>query len=182
MPVRMETYERLAREDPDSTWELVCGTVKRKPGMTTAHDDVFEALLRPLIRQLPESDWTIRPGTSRARVPNGNIRIPDLLVVAHAVKMMRRRDNLEVYVEPLPLNVEVWSPSTGTEDRESKVPEYQARGDQDIWLLHPFRRILTAYRHQPDGSYTEQVYSEGTIRPIAPPDVTIDVAALFAER
>lgn len=182
MPVTMETYERLALEDPDSRWELVGGTVERKPGITTGHNDVIDALQFTLMQQLPRSEWVIRPGTSRVQIPNGNVRIPDLFVVARTVKMTRRRDNLEVYVEPLPLIVEVWSPSTGREDRVSKVPEYQARGDLEIWLLHPFRQRLTAHRRHPDGTYAEQVLTSGMITPVALPDVTIDIAALFAER
>jgi Uma2 family endonuclease len=48
-----------------------------------------------------------------------------------------RGDELELYVEPLPLVVEVWSPSTGQYDVDEKLPEYQRRGDLEIWRFHP---------------------------------------------
>ena len=87
---------------------------------------------------------------------------------------------LEVYQVPLPLVIEVWSRSTGTYDVDDKLPEYQRRGDLEIWRLQPYERALTAWRRQPDGSYTETVYSGGSVRPGALPGVAIDLDALFA--
>jgi len=84
-----------------------------------------------------------------------------------------------VYTEPLPLVIEVWSPSTGGFDLATKLPEYQARGDKEIWRLHPLQRIITAWRRQADGSYTEEVYTSGTIQPEALAGVTIDLDALW---
>ena len=75
--------------------------------------------------------------------------------------------------------VEVWSPSTGTFDVDTKLPEYQRRGDLEIWRIHPYDRILTAWRRQADGSYTESIYREGTIQPVALPGVVIDLDTLF---
>jgi Uma2 family endonuclease len=90
-----------------------------------------------------------------------------------------RPTRLEVHQEPLPLVVEVWLPSTGEEDRTEKLPGYQARGDAEIWLLRPQERTLIAAVREPDGSYTEQVYHGGVIRPRALPDATIDLDELF---
>jgi Uma2 family endonuclease len=87
---------------------------------------------------------------------------------------------LEVYEDPLPLVVEVWSPSTGDYDVESKLVEYQRRGDLEIWLIHPYDHTLTAWRRQPDGSYAETRYDGGAVQPAALPDVTIDLDSLFA--
>jgi Uma2 family endonuclease len=84
-----------------------------------------------------------------------------------------------VYTEPLPLVVEVWSPSTGRYDVDRNVPEYQRRGDLEIWRIHPLERTLTAWRRQPDGSYAETVYRSGTVEPVALSAVVIDLEALF---
>lgn len=92
---------------------------------------------------------------------------------------MRGRPGLEVYEGPLPLVVEVWSPSTGEYDVDTKLPEYQRRGDLEIWRLHPFDRTLIAWRRQPDGSYSESQYTGGTVRPVALPGVAIDLDTLF---
>ena len=64
-------------------------------------------------------------------------------------------------------------------DVERKLPEYRARGDLEIWRIHPYDRTLTAWRRQPDGSYVESVYRDGVVRPEWLPNVTIDLDALF---
>ena len=87
---------------------------------------------------------------------------------------------LEAYTDPLPLVVEVWSPSTGDYDVETKLGEYRRRGDLEIWLLHPYSHSLTAWVRQPDGSYVEVHYTGGTVQPAALPGVTIDLDARFA--
>ena len=79
----------------------------------------------------------------------------------------------------MPLVVEVWSPSTGQSDIEEKLREYQQRGDLEIWRIHPYERTLTAWRRQPDGSYTETLYRGGIIEPAAIPNVRIDIDRLF---
>jgi Uma2 family endonuclease len=76
--------------------------------------------------------------------------------------------------------VEIWSPSTGDYDVDEKIPEYQRRGDQEIWRIHYFERTLTAWRHQPDGSYLEAEVNDRTVAPVAFPWVTIDLDAVFA--
>ena len=80
----------------------------------------------------------------------------------------------------MPLVVEVWSPSTGDFDVAVKLREYQLRGDAEIWLVHPYDRTLTAWRRQTDGGYSETLYREGSIEPVALPGVRIELAALFA--
>ncbi len=74
---------------------------------------------------------------------------------------------------------EVWSPSTGGTDVRTKIAEYQERGDLEIWFLHPFERTLLAWRRQPDGTYTEELYRIGKVQPVALPDVTIDLETLL---
>ena len=96
-----------------------------------------------------------------------------------AAHLSDQPNTLEVYERPLPL-VEVWSLSTGEYDIDSKLPEYQARGDLEIWRLHSFDRTLTVWRRRDDGTYTETVITSGTIEPIALPGVTIDLDDLFA--
>jgi Uma2 family endonuclease len=85
----------------------------------------------------------------------------------------------EVYDEPLPLVVEIRSPSTGDYDVEEKLAEYRRRGDLEVWRLHPYERTLTAWRRQPDGSYAETLYRGGIVRPQSLPGVSIDLDALF---
>jgi hypothetical protein len=62
---------------------------------------------------------------------------------------------------------------------DTKLPEYQARGDDEIWRIHPVERTLIAWRKQADGSYVESVHREGVVEPVALPGVRIPLDALF---
>jgi Uma2 family endonuclease len=178
MPISFETYQRVALEDPEGKWELVCGRLREKPPMTMKHNRTARRLHRRLMEQLPELDWEI--GETRLRISGGTFYVPDLTVLPTTLVATLDVDQFEVYAEPVPLVVEVWSPSTGRYDVEDKLQEYQTRGDYEIWRLHPYERTLTTWRRQPDGTYTEEVIRGGTVRPAALPGVSIDLDALFA--
>jgi Uma2 family endonuclease len=106
--------------------------------------------------------------------------MPDLMVVPAAYsEEIRDRPVLAIFSDPLPLVVEVWSPSTGDYDVDAKVPVYQQRGDLEIWRIHPYERTLTTWIRQSDGSYLESTYREGIIHPVALAGVTIDLDELF---
>jgi Uma2 family endonuclease len=137
---------------------------------------------RQLPMQLDPVEFRVRINAGHLRRSDRNYFIPDLFVlpVAYVGADRDRPDILEVYDRPLPLVVEVWSPSTGLYDVEHKFAEYRRRGDIEIWRLHPFERSLTAWRRQPDGSYTESTQTGGTIDPVALPGVTVDLDELFA--
>ncbi|HET7092431.1 MAG TPA: Uma2 family endonuclease, partial [Thermomicrobiales bacterium] len=91
----------------------------------------------------------------------------------------RQPGALDACDEPLPLVVEVWSPSTGDYDVDTKIPVYMQRGDLEIWRVHPHERTVTSWVRQDDGTYQETVYSSGSIRLAAVPGVKIAVADLF---
>jgi Uma2 family endonuclease len=93
--------------------------------------------------------------------------------------LLEQPGSLDAYSDPLPLVVEVWSPSTGDYDIRAKIPVYRQRGDEGIRFIHPFGRTLTAWRRQADGSYLETTYRGGLVRPIALPGVVIDLDTLF---
>ena len=180
MPVTEQTYRQLALEDPEGHWELHCGYLRRKPGMSYDHNRVATRLFRQLDRQLDENDFDIRTNAGHVRLSSQSYYIPDVFVIPMALERPHLGVYaLEVYDAPLPLVVEVCSPSTGDFDVETKLQEYQRRGDREIWRIHPYDHTLTAWRRQPDGSYTETVYRAGSVQPVALPDVTIDLESLF---
>ena len=181
MPVSAETYERVAQEDPDGKWELVCGRLRRKPIMTVEHNQVQRILTRLLGLQLDPREYAVDMDATRLRISTGLYYVPDVCVIPMALirRLRERRGTFEVYDDPMPLVVEVWSPSTGEYDVEQKLREYQLRGDREIWRIHPYERTLTAWRLQPDGTYTETLYTGGTVHPVALPNVTITLADLF---
>lgn len=183
MPVSYETFERVALEDGDGHWELVCGRLRKKPTMTAEHYDAIVALARQLLLQLDPNEFTVRIDMSQVGIPGGSYYIPDLFVVPKSLARGQRRGvrgGLESYTGPLPLVVEAWSPSTGDYDVMTKLPDYQARGDTEIWLLHPYERWLRAWRRQADGSYIELAFTgDAAIEPVALPGVQIALPALF---
>ena len=76
---------------------------------------------------------------------------------------------LAIIPNPSPLVVEVWSPSTGDDDLDTKLPVYHQRGDREIWRIHPYQWTLTGRQRQQDGLDREMIHREGTIRPLALP-------------
>lgn len=176
-----EAYQRLALAEPDRKWELRDGRLEEKPGMTWEHGTFMLVLGHLLVSQLdPRRHRAL--AEVRVRCANGTIFIPDLVVAptAYGDPFRERPGVLAVIAEPLPLVIEIWSSSTEKYDTRAKVPEYQRRGDLEIWLIHPYERTVTAWRRQPDGSYAETLHRDGIVTPAALPGVEIDRAQLFA--
>ena len=180
MPVSERTFKRVALEDPEGHWELYCGQLRRKPGMTYDHNNVAMNLVFQLMQQVDRAVFQVRHNSGHVRRSSESYYIPDVFVFpTKLAEPLRGRIVLENYREPLPLVVEIWSPSTGDYDIEVKLLEYQRRGDLEIWRIHPYERTLTAWRRQPDGSYVEGVHVGGVLEPVALPNVTIDLDNLF---
>ena len=183
MPISFETFERVALEDDGGHWELACGRLRQKPPMTQEHNDAIEGLYAQLVPQLNRSLFRIRTESARLRISLAATYQPDLFVLPNRYRRVRTEpgeSGLETYVEPMPLVVEVWSSSTGSYDVMTKFPEYQQRGDQESWLIHPYERWLHAWRRHADGSYPETLFSgDDTVEAAALPGVRIDLKRLF---
>ena len=180
MPVSEATYRKLAEEDFESGWELVCGELRRKPGMTMAHNTIARIVTHLIQPQLALDDYEVAPNQARLRLPAGNHYVPDVVVIPTSVKPAHKDETgVETYPEPMPLIVEVWSPSTGSYDVETKLRDYQERGDAEIWRIDARDRSITSWVRQSDGSYAERRYTRGAIRLAGLPGVTLDVAELF---
>jgi Uma2 family endonuclease len=177
-----EAYREFALGDPSGGWELVRGHLWERPGMSVAHDRVTMDLVEYLLRQLDRNHYRISAGLARLRVSADTYYVPDVAVIPTALWRRLAEDprTLNAYSEPLPLVVEVWSPSTGKRDIGLKLPDYQRRGDSEIWFTHPFERSLTAWRRTPDGAYVETTYREGIVKPESLPMVAIELDELFA--
>ncbi len=177
-----DAYERLALADDDRHWELWDGVLVEKPGMSTEHNHLMVELAFQIRKQIDPAMFRVRVNSTRVRKPESWF-IPDVVVVPTPLERATRGQpgRLETYSDPLPLVVEIWSPSTGRYDVNRKLPEYMHRGDEEIWRIHPFDKRLTAWRRQPDGSYAELVFLGGIVEVPSLPGVGIDLDALFAE-
>ena len=175
-------YERFVMAGVEGAWELHDGVLVEKPAVTWDHGRVTTRLARQLLPQLDEAEYDVRINEGRVRKLSDTIFIPDLIVVPAAYgRDFVNRMVLAVLPDPLPLVVEVWSPSTGGYDVDTKVPIYMQRGDLEIWRIHPYERTLTIWVRQEDGSYRETVSRTGMVSLSMLPGVKIDLDRLFAE-
>jgi Uma2 family endonuclease len=181
MVVSAPTYTELALSEAGHQLELHDGVLVEKPPMTIGHNWSLDRLSAFFYQQLDLSRFGVRVNSTRLYLPDNTYFIPDLAIIPVAAfeALGDRKDVLEVYASPLPLVVEIWSPSTGDYDVNEKIPRYRERGDLEIWRIHPFERTITAWRRQPDGGYLETVYSAGSIEPIAVPPIRFEIEALF---
>jgi Uma2 family endonuclease len=174
-----EAYQQFMLSGVEGSWELHDGRLVEKPGMTFRHGQIPILLGHFLLSQLDRDAYAV-VSELRVRRSLATILMPDLMVVPTAYsEEIRDRPVLAIFSDPLPLVVEIWSPSTGDYDVDAKVPVYQQRGDQEIWRIHPYERTLTSWQRQPDGSYQETIHRGGIVTPVALPGVAIDLETLF---
>lgn len=175
-------FRRLSLDDPQGRWELYRGQLRERPAMSVSHGRVMDRLLAQLYSRLNLAEFGLRTQHAWLRISPRTYYIPDIAVIPLEMErvLLELPRSLDAYPEPLPLVVEIWSPSTGNYDDNEKIRDYQTRGDLEIWRIHPYDRTLTAWRRQPDGAYVETVYRDGVVHLSALPAVAIDVTALFA--
>lgn len=178
-----QAYQEIALSDDDRTWELYDGQLVEKPGMSAEHGGIASDLHGTLYTQLNRNEFRVRSNHARLRYTPANHYVPDVVVMPAALERALRANpgTLDLYPEPLPLVIEIWSPSTGLFDVATKLAHYRRRGDLEIWRIHPVERTLIAWRRQPDGTYEETLHRGGIIRPEFLPNVAIDFNALFAD-
>ena len=179
--VSEQTYRRIALEEPDRHWELHRGRLREKPPTSVEHNWLAFYLGHLLQSQLDPNEFRLRVNAPRLRRSAANYYLPDVAVIPAALERTLRQHpgSLDAYADPLPLVVEIWSPSTGDYDVNEKLDEYQRRGDLEIWRLHPFERTLTIWQRQPDGTYVETILRDQVVRPAFLPGVAIDLSVLF---
>ncbi len=177
---------RIVLEETDGRAEVFGGTVREKSPTTFGHNELVRRLSRGLILQLPRDQFEVRTNAGHLRISDIDLFIPDVFAVPAAmVDALMAADprQLEVYVEPLPFVVEVWSHEIDDDEIDHKISGYQARGDLEIWRIHPlFRPADHAGSGGDKRTDVMSSRSNGTARCTlhALPDVTIDVTDLFA--
>jgi Uma2 family endonuclease len=180
MPLTQETFAALVLEDIDGRWVIHNQKRREKPPMSLGHNRIARKLMRRLLAELPEDEFDVLVNDGHLALPHGDSYIPDVAIVPiHLLNQLGSDFTFESYSAPLPLVVEVWSPSTGNYDVDAKVPRHQLRGDAEIWRIHPFERTLTAWRRQPDCSYVESAHASDGIALAALPEIAIDLDELF---
>ena len=178
----VEIYKELALQER-GRWEFApCLGLRRKPVMSSEHFWSNSLLSKQLTEQLLGQSYHVSMNGPALQLVDGvHHYLADVCVVPFGLSPppAARPRGLWTVAEPLPLVVEVWSPSTGDYDMETKFAEYKARGDHEIWRIHPYERTVTTWGLQPDGSYSETVYTGGEIPVLWLPGVTIVFDILF---
>ena len=179
--IEYSAYAAFVLEHPDRRWELYRGRLREKPDMAARHSRDQRRLDKQLNRQLDDHDYEVGSNAVRLRAPSGAVFIPDVAVVPTAlVDLLDGRPALETYDEPMPFVAEVWSPSTGDHDVDTKFVEYRTRGDREIWRIHPYERTVIVWRRQVDGSYERSLHTGRPLTLWALPNLAIDLDALCA--
>ena len=172
-------YEEIVLAKPIERWELVAGQLREKPGTSWDHSRVVSDLIDWLYPQLDPRQHLPFIG-AHVRCTKGTVFRPDATIVpVEYGRDFAGRPVLAIFSRPLPFVVEIWSPSTGDYDVDTKIPEYQQRGDMEIWRVHPCQKTITAWRRQPDGDYAESRHDREVIELHALPDVTLALDDLF---
>ena len=176
-----QEYRELALNDPERNWELWDGVPVEKPLMSAIHNAAAFLLGHFLQSQLDWRVFQVNVNGDRTRISPRAYFIPDVIVIPAAYQRALENDPLALGVdaEPLPFVAEVWSPSTGHYDVATKLHAYRQRGDEEIWFLNPYERTLAASRKQPDGTYSETLYTGGIVPVLSLPGVAIDLDALL---
>lgn len=176
-----QEYRELALSDTDHLWELWDGVPQEKPLMSMKHDNVSFLLGHFLQNQLDWNEYRVNVNGGKTRLSPRNYYIPDVVVIPSSYQVPFEDDPgaFNAFTDPLPLVVEVWSPSTGHYDVATKLRGYRERGDVEIWFTHPYDRTLTAWRRQPDGAYMEEIHRGGVIQVSSLPGVAIDLDVLL---
>ena len=173
-------YIEFVETGIDGAWELHDGKLVEKPGMSWKRGQIPAYLGHLLLSQVDLHQFRVVTEL-RVRRLGSSVFLPDLMVVPTSYGNGIADDPaLAIFTDPVSLVVEVWSPSTGDYDVDTKIPVYQQRGDLEIWRIHPYEKSLTRWIRQPDGSYTSSVSYGGLVSPVALPDVTIDLDLIFS--
>ena len=174
-----QEYRELALSDPEHRWELWDGVPREKPLMSMRHNRVAFFVGHLLQLQLDRREYIVNVNGDRARISPRAYFIPDVVVIPASYQELDDPRTLGAYSEPLPLVVEIWSPSTGRYDIERKLDGYRERGDREIWYFNPYDRTLIAWRRQADGGYVETTYRGGMVQAESLPGVSIDLDTLI---
>lgn len=173
------TVEDVMLQQPDRRWELHRGELREKPSMTESHNRLIWRLSDQLAAGLDRSRYELRVNLSRLTRDDRTYYIPDVAIVPGKLTIRNQPPGLEVFRDPLPFVAEVWSPSTGNYDVDQKLPEYQARGDLEIWRVHPFDYTVSAWCLEANGTYHETIHDHGRLALHALPGIMIDLDELF---
>ena len=160
----------------DERIELLDGEILEMPPIGDPHADGTDRLDESFKEQLRRR--------ARVRV-QGPVRINDNSLLQPDIAVLRLRDDYHRRT-PTPADVLLlieMADSSLQMDREVKLAQYADAGIPEVWIANVRARQVEGYSDPVDGSYRSRrvVTAEGSISPLAFPDVSLNVADFLRE-
>jgi Uma2 family endonuclease len=158
----------------DRQVELIKGEIVEMPSEGIPHA-VYSSSTADYLRQLLGSHVTVREGHP-ITLPNDSEPEPDLAIVSPPLSRYLAH-------HPYPADI-FWlieyADASLKKDLGTKKAAYAEAGIQEYWVINLRACNLTIFRHPCSSDYeTELTLTEGTIAPLAFPEVEIAVQRLF---
>ena len=162
--------------DGDERIELLDGEIIIMPPTDPPEEDGTDRLNRDLNYSLYHRMRVRTRGP--VRINDYNLSQPDVTVLQPREDYHRRGATAEDVL----LLIEVADTSLEY-DREVKLPRYAAAGIPEVWIVNVRARQVEAYSDPVDGEYRSRrvVAADGSISPLAFPDVSLAVADFLLE-
>jgi Uma2 family endonuclease len=158
--------------------ELIEGELVVTPSPTPLHQLVVHRLAVMLDRVIVESMLgLVLEAPLDTYFDERNVLQPDLVVLLHDRKGLFGSAKLEGAPS---LAIEIISPSTGQRDRGIKRDLYARYGVPEYWTVDPNAKTVTIFSDPEGGRYRSETVSSDTAVSATIPNVTADLAALFA--
>ena len=160
----------------DERVELIDGEIIIMPPIGEPHEHGTDWLNRQLNYLL--YDRALVRVQESIRLNDGSLPQPDIAVVRLRPDHYRER--------PTPADVLLLVEVSDTSldfDREVKLARYAAAGIPEVWIVNVRARHVEAYADPVDGTYRSRrvVTADGSISPLAFPDVSLAVADFLLE-
>ena len=179
------TRRRLTLEDylalpDDADYEIIDGVLYVAPRSRPGHQIVAGCLAARLTLHAEKHGLGVAIPDVDLIIESRNTYIsPDIM---YFVADRFAGVDLEQMIRIIPdLVIEVVSPTSADYDRWTKRRLYAELGVPHYWIVDPDRRTITEHILAPTGDYNERIIAPPEpFRPSLFPDLTIDLAQLFA--
>jgi len=185
----LETERPLAltmTEDEFATWcdediraEFVNGSVVLMGTVSLLHADV-NGFLRAVLRgylELHPHGRALSPEVA-VRLRAGLRRVPDLLYLAAANRSKLRPNHIEGAPDVV---WEIISPDSEERDWRDKLPEYEAAGVPEYWIVNPYIPTVHLYHLEANGKYQRVNEQDGRLASVVIPGFWIRPEWLWQE-
>ena len=173
---KLEYSDLPETPDDGKRYELVRGELLVTPSPRTLHQRVslrLTQLLHAYCEEHGAGELFVAP--TDLILTTQDVFVPDLLVTAAPADVTERG------IEGPPwLVVEILSPSTQKNDRNSKAVRYAELGVEHFWLVDPANQTFECYRKVDDAfELATEAKGDSRLEPPGWPGLVIDLTTLF---